>query len=61
MHLTPDEFHADGAHAYTGYHIAQLYVSILQMFGFEDTSFGYDGRLQSSKTDIGRMPQGSLL
>ena len=38
MNLTPDDFHDDGAHAYTGFHISQLYVSILQAFGFEDQS-----------------------
>ena len=36
-------------HMPTGFHISQCYVSILQAFGFEDQSFGYDGDCKVQK------------
>ena len=64
MVLSAADFQENGAYAYSGQHIAQLYVSLLNAFGFDDTAFGYDGEFNFPDwvglDTGGLMPQGPL-
>ena len=64
MTLSPTDFQENGSYAYTGYNVSQAYVSMLQAFGFEDQTFGYEGAFNYSDwvgiDTGGLMPQGPL-
>ena len=64
MTTTPEDFQENGGYAFTGYNVSQVYVSMLQAFGFSEQTFGYDGEFNfpdwsETQTD-GYMPQGPL-
>ena len=64
MTVSPSEFQEAGGGEYTGYNVSQAYVSMLQAFGFEDQTFGYEGAFNYSDwvgiDTGGLMPQGPL-
>ena len=64
MTTTPADFQEFGGYIHSGMNVSQVYVSMLQAFGFPDETFGYDGEFhfsESSGLDSGgTMPQGPL-
>lgn len=64
MTTTPSDFQENGGYIFSGTNVSQVYVSMLQAFGFSDESFGYDGAFQFPEwTEMdsgGTMPQGPL-
>ena len=53
--LSAEEFQESGGYAFSHTSVNQVYVSVLNAFGFADTTFGYEG-----DWDGNEMPQGPL-
>ena len=53
--LSADDFQESGGYAYSFTSVNQVYVSLLNAFGFSDTVFGYEGLWDGND-----MPQGQL-
>ena len=64
MPIGASDFQENGGYAYSGTNVSQVYVSMLQAFGFPDEAFGYDGAFDfpewTNLSSGGLMPQGPL-